>query len=669
MFDLPRAKAEARAQRPQPRQPAAEQPVARVLVDTPLPHLDRPFDYLVPAEMDVRVRPGCRVRVRFAGQQLAGLVLERVACSEHQGRLSYLSQVVSTEVVLTPEIAALTRAVADRYAGTQADVLRLAVPPRHARVEQEPAPEAAGTPDAPSPGPWLDYTSGESFLAALRAGGAPRAVWDALPGPDWATAIGVAVATVLSRGRGAVVVVPDGRDVATVDNALRDLLGPDHHVALTADLGPAERYRRWLRVVRGQVRAAVGTRSAMFAPVHDLGLVVLWDDGSDVHCEPHAPYPHARTVLALRAHQAAAGALLGGRTRTTDTTMLIASGWANPLSASRDTVRRRAPRVRPAGDDTEIARDPEARTARLPAVALRVARAALRDGPVLVQVPRRGYLEALACTQCREPARCAGCHGPLALRSAHAIPFCRWCGRIAGEWRCPECGNHRLRAVTVGARRTAEELGRAFPSVPVVTSGREPGHSRVVPSVQDRPALVIATPGAEPVAAGGYSAALLLDGWALLGRADLRAGEEALRRWCNAAALVRAASAGGQVVVLAEPDLAPTQALVRWDPATFAERELEERRELGFPPATTMAAVTGRTAHVREVLDQLRLPEDAELLGPVSIDDQDHQRALLRVPRASAWRLAHALKTAAASRSARREEHVTRVYMDPLEVV
>ncbi|KUP95679.1 primosome assembly protein PriA, partial [Thermobifida cellulosilytica TB100] len=302
---------------------------------------------------------------------------------------------------------------------------------------------------------------------------------------------------------------------------------------------------------------------------------------------------------------------------------------------------------------------------RLPSLALRVAREAARSGPVLFQVPRRGYLNALACARCRTPARCAACRGPLALRSAHAMPYCRWCGHIAGDWRCASCESPRLRATVVGARRTAEELGRAFPALPVRTSGRE----EVLTEVPGSPALVVATPGAEPHAVGGYAAAVLLDGWALLGRADLRAAEEALRRWCNAAALVRPAEEGGQVVVLADAGLPAVQALIRWNPASFAERELAERRELGFPPAVTMASVTGEAARVREFLDQAVLPPGAELLGPVPLGEDGVERALLRVRRDASRELAAALKAAGAARSARREERSVQVRMDPLDVV
>ena len=658
------------------RRPAETRKVARVAVDMSLPHLDRPFDYLVPAELDEAAVPGCRVRVRFAGQLVDGFILERVEESDHEGRLAYLERVTSPEPVLAPEIATLAREVADRYAGTLADVLRLAIPPRHARVEAEPPRDLAprvGTGRMITPGGWGEYPAGGAFLRALAEGRGPRAVWTALPGADWAAAIARAVQATLAGGRGAVVVVADGRDVRRVDDALTAELGDGRHVALTAELGPAERYRRWLAVRRGSVQAVVGTRAAMFAPVRELGLVVLWDDGDDVHAEPHAPYPHAREVLALRAHRAGAGALIGGFSRTTDATQLVETGWARALVPDRTRLRQAAPRVRPAGEEAELARDEAARTARLPYIAFRTARQALDDGPVLVQVPRRGYLPGLGCARCRGPARCAACQGPLVLTSSHAAPYCRWCGRIAGDWQCPECGGGRVRATVVGAGRTAEELGRAFPGVPVRTSGRD----GVLAEVGAAPSLVVATPGAEPVAAGGYPAALLLDGWVLLGRADLRAAEEALRRWMNAAALVRP---GGPVIVLAEGALRPVQALLRWDPITLAERELAERRELGFPPAVRMASLTGPPAAVRELIEVARLPADAEVLGPVpwpgsaprqsaSRGDEAKVRALVRTPRRTGGALARALKAAQGVRSARKATDAVRVEIDPLELI
>ncbi len=303
------------ARRRPPRQPpvrtqAAELPVARIAVDVSLAHLDRPFDYLVPQQLAAAAVPGCRVRVRFAGKLTDGYLLERVASSDHPGKLAFLDRVVSAEPVLTAELAGLARAVADHYAGTLADVLRLAIPPRHAATESQPSEQAAASAVgycAPDPGPWAQYQAGAAFLAAIVDGRSPRAAWSALPGQGWPHAVAVAVAAAASAGRGAVVVVPESADLARVDAALTSVLGPGRHVALSADLGPAQRYKRWLAAARGSVRVVAGTRSAMFAPVPDLGLVVLWDDGDDLHAERRAPYPHAREVLALRAHRGRRG--------------------------------------------------------------------------------------------------------------------------------------------------------------------------------------------------------------------------------------------------------------------------------------------------------------------------------------------------------------------------
>ncbi|MFF8969463.1 primosomal protein N' [Streptomyces sp. NPDC014995] len=654
---------------------AEELPVARVLVDKGVLHLDRYFDYAVPAELDADAQPGVRVRVRFGagrgrvregrregGGLIDGFLVERLTESDYAGPLAALAQVVSPEPVLSPELLGLARAVADRYAGSLADVLQLAVPPRSARAERRPSPPPLPPPEMPAVGSWARYEQGGAFLRALASGASPRAVWNALPGPGWSEEVARAVAATLASGRGALVVVPDGRAAARVDAALTGVLGEGRHALLTADAGPEKRYGEWLAVRRGAVRAVVGTRAAMFAPVRDLGLVAIWDDGDDSHSEQHAPQPHARDVLLLRAAQDKCAFLMGGWSCTVEGAQLVESGWARPLVAAREQVRGAAPLVRTVGDQ-DLARDEAARAARLPTLAWQAVREGLRQGPVLVQVPRRGYVPRMACADCRAPARCRHCSGPLEARDGGALS-CGWCGREESAWHCPECGGFRLRAQVVGARRTAEELGRAFPAVPVRTSGRE----HVLDTVPGTPALVVSTPGAEPVAEGGYAAALLLDGWAMLARPDLRAGEDALRRWIAAAALVRPQGDGGTVVVVAEPTLRPVQALVRWDPVGHAVRELAERAELGFPPVSRMAAVAGTAEAVAEFLGTVELPAEAEVLGPVPLPvtpagrarrpggpppGEQWERALIRVPPGRGAALASALKAAQAARMAR----------------
>jgi primosomal protein N' (replication factor Y) len=302
---------------------------------------------------------------------------------------------------------------------------------------------------------------------------------------------------------------------------------------------------------------------------------------------------------------------------------------------------------------------------------------------VLFQVPRSGYLAAVACERCHAQVRCQ-CGGPAQLAGARAVPRCGWCGSAVSS-SCAQCGPGRLRALVTGATRTAEELGRAFPAVPVRTSGG----SRVLARVPGSPAVVVATPGAEPYADGGYAAAILLDAWALLSRPSLRAAEETLRRWMNAAALVRPGPDGGSVVVVADASLPVVQALIRWDPATFADRELAERRELRFPPAARMAALSGPHSAVRALLDAADLPPGAEILGPVPVaggdpgtvagpaggpaggpaPDVDAVRFLVRAPRSGGTALAAVLHAGQAARTARKEPGTVRLELDPAELI
>ncbi|MEV8178563.1 primosomal protein N' [Cellulosimicrobium funkei] len=752
---------------PASHQIAAHLPVARLALDLAPPHLDRPFDYLVPATMSDDARPGVRVKVRFAGRDVDGYVLERVDRSDHDGRLLPLRRVVSAEPVLAPAVARLARAVADHYAGTLSDVLRLAVPPRHARAEQTfaartaadavpargstPAGAAPGdavaaeaVPTAPSvaepvPAPtesvpgsvpaaathqesvWAPYRAGAAFLAHVAGGGAPRAVWTALPGlappapetvpegrrdagrsrkePDalpvthWAAAVAEAVRAARSGGRGALVVVPDARDVDQVCAALAaaglpawDAATGGEVVRLTADEGPAPRYRAFLAVLHGDARIVVGTRAAAFAPVVDLGLVVCWNDGEDTLAEPRAPYPHAREVLALRSDQEGAAFLLGSHGRTVAAHALVVRGWAHELAAPRDVVRARAPRVR-ALTSVELAAEGPGAAARIPTAAWRTARAALEQGPVLVQVPRSGYVPVVACGRCRTPARCTVCHGPLALSGPQATPQCAWCGALAGGWSCAECHWTGLRSVRVGSQRTAEELGRAFAGVPVQVSGAAAAGG-VLGAVSARPALVVATPGAEPVAEGGYAAALLLDAAVSTAHVGLDVAQDALARWLAAAALVRPATAGGQVLLVGDAAPAPTNALVRWDPALLADRELDERVELSLPPAVRVAAVTGDRPAVAAVLGRVALAGPETVLGPVEVAasprgrgadgvdgaapglvDAPPVRAVVRVPVRDGRRLARELGASVAVRSARREPGSVRVELDPKEIL
>ncbi|GAB3555225.1 primosomal protein N' [Arthrobacter tumbae] len=602
---------------------AAGLPVARVIIDSPLPHLDRPFDYLVPAQDDDAAVPGARVKVRFAGREHAAFILERLAVSDSPARLLPLARVVSGQPVASTEILALAAAVAARYAGSVSDVLRSAVPPRVARVEKEfevgaePGAAVHAGEESGRASLYARYVNGASFLSRLTAGESPRAVLATLGGygpAGWPAELAEAVHAAWSAGRGAVVVVPDQRDLLRVEEALSARIGADAYVRLTAEDGPTPRYRNFLKLLHGEVRVAVGTRSAAYAPVRNLGLVCLWDDNDESHSEPRAPYPHAREVLLLRSELQGCALLIASASRSVEAQRLVDSGWAQSLSADRPAIRQLAPRVLHSADTYHTDREPLTHQVRIPPVAWRAARDGLKRGPVLIQVARTGFSPALACQDCREPARCRHCAGPLAQSGRGSAVACRWCGRPDHSWRCPTCSGARFRSTVSGAARTAEELGRAFPGAVVISSSGD----HILDTVDASPRVVVATPGAEPVAASGYAAVVLLDGNALLGRESLRALESTLQRWFNAAVLARPASAGGVVVVTADDDVAAGH-LVRWDPAGAAARELALRMELGLPPAVRYAALTGSLEALAAFLEGLDLPPSCRVVGPTAV--------------------------------------------------
>jgi primosomal protein N' (replication factor Y) len=184
---------------------------------------------------------------------------------------------------------------------------------------------------------------------------------------------------------------------------------------------------------------------------------------------------------------------------------------------------------------------------------------------------------------------------------------------------------------------------------------------------------VVATPGAEPTAAGGYAAAVLLDTPLALLRADLRAGEEALRRWLNATALVRTGERGGSVIAVGDATGRTLQALVRLDPAGYAERELAERVEARFPPAVKLITVDGRAEALAEFGGLLKAPEPTELLGPVELGPSQSgevivERLTLRSPLALGAELVAATKAVAATRSAKKAEGALRIQVDPVQI-
>lgn len=633
--------------------------VARVAVESSLAHLDRLFDYAIPDDLD-GVAVGGRVKVRFAGTMRDGWVVDIAEHSAFDGELDRVRKVVSSEPVLTEPTRALIRAVADHYAGVWWDVARLAIPPRHATTEKAPQrqwPE----PGIPEPGGVLSsFPTGDGFLASLARGGSPRGAWQAasVAGEhDQVSGVIEAAAATLRSGRGVVVVLPTMRELERALPRFHDAFGSGAVAVLAAEHGRGPRYRNYLALVRDEARIVVGTRSAVFAPVRDPGLVAVLDEGSDHHVEQRAPYFHARTVAILRSSLEGSGLVLASQSRSVDVQALVERDWMHELRLTPTELRRRAAPVRTVSE-RDRQRDPTAARLRLPSAAFQFLRAQLAQGPVLVQVALTGHSGGLTCARCFNVARCPRCDGVLRARRRDQ-PECSMCGFQPVRWECPECHGGQFRAALPGADRTAEELARAFPGVLAINSSAE----RIRDEAPNEPAIVVATPGAEPFVDGGYAGLLILDADATLSRADVRAGEEGMRRWMNALALVRAPRDGGSAMIVGAESHPAVQALARNDAVGFAARELAERAEARLAPTVRSARVVGEPDPLHAFLRNVSW-EDAEVLGPTEVGPE-RWAALLRTDLRHGRAFVAQVKSAAAIRSAKKQGGILHYQVDP----
>jgi primosomal protein N' (replication factor Y) (superfamily II helicase) len=640
--------------------------IARVMLDSPLPQLDRLFDYRVPDALRDSARPGVRVTVplRAAGRQANGYIIEITDGQSFAGPLSELSSVVSAAQVLQPEIYRLIRRAADRAAGTASDLARLVIPTRQVRVEKTWL-AAQETSDSAAPADQADPNRTAVPQSPPAVSGYPAERIDRLLDPDspaldrrialsaiahpvevagrWMPAAALTLAELAAAavlgGRSAIISVPDYRDVDQIAHALATLLPNESIARVDAGQSSADRYRGFLRTLEPRPAAILGTRTAAAMPAHALGLIALWDDGDPLMAEQHAPRVHARDLALLRQADSDCALVLASTARSTETQRLVEIGHVSAV-APRDGRRRRiTPTAHQLGADSPAAH------ARIPSGAWATVRTALEDGPVLVQVARPGFAPGVACAGCSETARCRSCQGPLAIRRSGAHPGCQWCGALAVDWSCARCESTQWRTLGRGSNRTADELGRAFPGARVIVSDGE----NPVLSVARGRTLVVATRGAEPVADGGYRAVLLLDGERMLARESLRVVEDCVRWWCTAAAL----AAPDAPVLLVGVGGPVATALAMGEPERIAESELADRRTLRFPPAVRVAVLTGEAESVSRASSAVAELDGVDVLGPVELDE-GRVRAIVRFDYSRGAEIANALKAAVITAATRR---------------
>lgn len=581
-------------------------PVARVVIDSPLPHLDRLFDYAVPPKLAGVVAAGSRVRVRLAGALTSGVVAEVRDGSDFAGTLAPVRSSSATPS-FTPEALGLAARIARRYAGSTWDVLRLMAPPRVAAVEKQRwgpdddhvASDDDAYRDALTAARRGDDGDTHAEARGVLVGEAERVVWEALPdaarpGTVPAAALVRAALERIAHGGSAVIVVPDARAIAAV-LAQAQRWGLRRWTARTGgqvavldhDDGPTVRFGSYLAAMHGHARLVIGTRPSAMQPVPDLRLIAVWDEANGVYEDPHAPYPHARTVAAMRAEGGAA-LLIGGYALSVDAASLVASGWARWARSDRGAVRDAVPTI---DIVTTERRDAEGGAGWhwMPGSVWRTVRESAQRGPVAILVPRAGYVRGAACARCDAWALCVECESMLEVPARGVPPRCIDQGHPQPDWHCPECHGSALKHVRQGASLVAEQLARMLGEIPLTVSTAAAG---VSPDFEVAGGVVLATPGALPAVRGGYLHMVITSAGVPAGT-GLGGELQALRWWLSAAALCRSRREGGAVSVVGELPPSVARALSTWSPAAAAEVAFSERSSLGLPPHRRYVTVTG----------------------------------------------------------------------------
>ena len=564
---------------PQPPGPAADDlPVASVWVDTAIPTLTEPFSYLIPEKLSSQIRIGSRVQVPFKDKHLEGIVIDRTALTTDSRELKSIYKLLGEFPVASQATIELISLTANFWGGSPYDVIRSAIPPRVAVAEK---------------GLTLTATASNPKSEA-------SATFHLLP-PKLDPISALLSLVMESKTIGAkLIIVPTARDL----NRLVALLvkAGINFTSLDSNLPRAERYRNFLSASLGGADLVVGMRGAIFAPIPALSEIYLHQENSEHYYERRTPHWNAREVAWIRSKLSNVNLHLTGYVPSLDVAIDI-----DKKEISYQATRAKISVIAQASSNGEL----------IPTKIYQQVRRALVNGPVLFLVPAKGYATAISCAKCRNVAICE-CGGKLSKSSAKSDPACVLCSKKYQNWKCGWCGEARVFLTSRGIERFAEEIGRSFPNQIVIQStGTDPRDL-----VSDEPALVISTPGVEPIAESGYAAVVILQVDRFLSSSASNGVESAYSNFFSASALIGA----NGVIALVHDDGAPIiSALATWNPATISKREIEQRISLQLPPISGAVLVLADSAELVRLKSALvnateesRAPKSLRVYGPTA---------------------------------------------------
>jgi primosomal protein N' (replication factor Y) len=441
----------------------------------------------------------------------------------------------------------------------------------------------------------------------------------------------------VALGRSAVLLVPE---IALVPALVREVAARfgRRGAILHSALGAAERHQEWERIRRGEARVVVGPRSALFAPMPDLGLVVVDEEQDEAYKQDSTPRYHGRDLALVRARQAGAVAVLVSATPSLESRLNARRGKLRPLVLGG----RSGHGALPEGILVDLRQEPDVRPRKPGEVAFsarlreEIAAAAAAGEQVILLRNRRGYAPVLLCRACGEDQRCDACGIPRTLHRRRDLLLCHYCGsRAPVPAACPRCGEAALEPIGAGTERVEETFRELFPELPVDVLDRDAvrrkgGVVAVLARFARGETRVLI--GTQMVAKGHHfpdvALTAVLSADTYLGFADFRAVERTYTLLTQLAGRAGRGERPGRVVVQSyHPDHYAIRAALEHDDAAFAEEEMRFRRVFHYPPYTRMVQLLVREAKreraegaARELAERIAahpLAREVRIAGPV----------------------------------------------------
>jgi primosomal protein N' (replication factor Y) len=470
-----------------------------------------------------------------------------------------------------------------------------------------------------------------------------------------------AIEDVVEHGGSAIVLVPEVSLIPQIGDRLSGLLG-ERLAVLHSALSAGERHDSWWRILRGEVRVVLGTRTAIFAPLPDLQLIVIDEEHDGGYKSDRTPRYDARWAARRRAALTGARMVLGSATPDLVTMARVRGGFAERARL----VERRvggAPSVEVVDMRAELAGGNRSILSR----SLVEAMAALGPdrGQGVLLINRRGASTFILCRDCGESLRCPDCDLPFVFHLADGTLRCHHCGRSAAvPERCPHCGSTRIRYFGAGTQRVEAEVRDRFPRLRVARLDSDAlAARRAFESVYDdfRDGRTDVLVGTQLVAKGldlpTVTLAAVIAADVTLNLPDYRAAERTFQLLAQVAGRAGRGPRQGRVIFQTyAPDHFAIRTAARLDVDAFADEELSRRRLLGYPPSGLLARLLiadpdrGRAeARGAAAAAAVRTP-GVEVLGPLpayvarragrwrmqvvlrSADEAQRADALARVP-------------------------------------